>query len=182
MKKRQRQVIIGSAVAAGIIYLLLKNRKTIPYGVTAIRPFDIEKYIGKWYEIARMDHTFENNLLNTSAEYSFNADGSIRVVNKGYNYLTHKHKTATGRAVFVDDAEEAKLKVSFFGPFYSGYNVIAIDPDYKYALVAGKNLRYLWLLSRTRTIPPEIKEHFLATAAEAGYEINSLTWVPHDPN
>ena len=103
---------------------MLFSCSTIPEGVTAVQQFDKNKYLGKWYEIARLDFRFERNLNNTSAEYSINDDGSIKVFNKGYNTKTNKWKSATGKAKFVKDEKVGMLKVSFFGPFYSGYNVI----------------------------------------------------------
>lgn len=159
---------------------LLQSCKTIPKGAVAVKPFDINKYKGKWYEIARLDFRFERNLKNTTAEYSFNSNGTIRVVNRGYNYKTHAWKESVGKAKFRGDKQEARLKVSFFGPFYAGYNVIGIDPDYKYALVAGKNLDYLWLLSREKTMPGNIKQEYLQKATRLGYNVNKLVWVQQE--
>lgn len=153
---------------------------TIPKGATAVTPFDKEKYLGKWYEIARFDFRFERGLNNTSAHYSLNEDGTIRVVNRGYAYAEEKWKEAVGKARFVGDENVAMLKVSFFGPFYSGYNVIALDEAYRYALVAGKNLKYLWILSRETTLPDEVKERYLRIAREIGYDTSELIWVEHD--
>ena len=163
-----------------IISFMLFSCKTIPEGITAIQKFDKNKYLGKWYEIARLDFKFERNLNNTTAEYSINQDGTIKVFNKGYNTKTNKWKSATGKAKFVKDEHVAMLKVSFFGPFYSGYNVIAIDKEYKYALIAGKNLKYLWILSRDTTIPDEVKKNYLEIAQRGGYKIGDLIWVKHD--
>ncbi len=152
---------------------------TIPEKAVAVKPFDKDKYLGKWYEIARFDFKFERNLNNTTAQYSLKENGDIRVENRGYNYKKKKWEQAVGMAKFVDDPNEAKLKVSFFGPFYSGYNVIAIDPDYRYALVAGKNTDYLWILSRTKTVPEQIKTDYLKLAQSIGYDIGRLVWVEH---
>lgn len=153
---------------------------TIPKGAVAVKPFEKERYIGKWYEIARKDFKYERNLNNTTAEYTLNNDGTIKVDNQGYNTVKGEWKQAIGKAKFVGDESTAMLKVSFFGPFYSGYNVIAIDNQYKYALVAGKNLKYLWILSRTTTIPEEIKEKYLKIAQEIGYDTSDMIWVEHD--
>jgi apolipoprotein D and lipocalin family protein len=150
---------------------------TIPKGATAVKPFDKEKYLGKWYEIARMDFKFERNLNNTTANYSINNDGSIKVDNRGFNYKTKKWKQAIGKAKFVGEQNIAMLKVSFFGPFYSGYNVIALDKEYKYALVAGKNLKYLWILSRELSLPNEVKLNYLKIADDLGYKTSELIWV-----
>jgi apolipoprotein D and lipocalin family protein len=159
---------------------MLLSCTTIPKGITAIHPFNKNNYSGKWYEIARLDFKFERNLNNTTAEYSINTNGTIKVVNKGYNTKTNKWESATGKAKFARGENVAMLKVSFFGPFYSGYNVIAIDKDYKYALIAGKNLKYLWFLSRETTLPEEVKKNYLEIAQSFGYKTNALVWVSHD--
>jgi apolipoprotein D and lipocalin family protein len=177
MNKRK---LIGATILAIIGISVLKSCRTIPKGATAVKPFSIEKYLGKWYEIARLDFRFERNLNNTTANYSFNPEGNIKVVNRGYNFKTNEWKEAVGKAKFVASANEAKLKVSFFGPFYAGYNVIAIDTGYKYALIAGKNLDYLWLLSRETTMPEKIKQDYLEQAQNIGYKIADLVWVEHD--
>lgn len=153
--------------------------RSIPEGAQPVKDFRQEKYLGKWYEIARLDFRFEKNLNNTTAEYSLNPDGSIRVLNKGYNYRKQRPEQALGKAKKAGAASEGRLKVSFFGPFYAPYNVIAIDPDYRYALVAGKNLHYLWFLSRERTMPETIKKKYLQLAADIGYPVEELVWVEH---
>ncbi|WP_188049690.1 lipocalin family protein [Flavobacterium sp. GP15] len=154
--------------------------KTIPENVTAVKPFYKEKYLGKWYEIARLDFKFEKDLNNTTAEYSLKDDGEIKVVNKGYNVKKHKWTQAIGKAKFVGSEDIAMLKVSFFGPFYAGYNIIAIDENYKYALVAGKSTKYLWILSRETTIPDAIKKDYLRIAEKTGYTTKDLIWVKQD--
>ncbi len=165
-----------------IVLFALYSCSSIPKGADAVRPFDVNKYTGKWYEIARMDFRFERNLNNTTATYSINPDGSVKVDNQGFNYKTQEWKRATGKAKFRGDKDLAQLKVSFFGPFYSGYNVIALDPDYKYALIAGKNLSYLWILSRETTVPDEVKQNYLKIAGDLGYKTEDLIWVEHDKN
>jgi apolipoprotein D and lipocalin family protein len=109
-----------------------------------------------------------------------NPDGTIKVVNRGYNYVTSKWKQAAGKAKFAGDNNEGKLKVSFFGPFFSGYNVIALDTGYKYAMIAGKDLDYLWLLSREKTMPENIRQEYLKKAVSIGYDTSRLVWVKHD--
>ena len=165
----------------GIIGILTFNAcSTIPKGAIAVKPFDKEKYLGKWYEIARMDFLFERNLNNTTANYSANKDGSIQVLNRGFNYKTKQWKQAIGKAKFAGDENVAMLKVSFFGPFYAGYNVIALDKEYKYALVAGQNLNYLWILSRETSIPDDVKQNYLQIANDLGFKTSELLWIDHD--
>ena len=158
---------------------ILISCSTIPKGITAIQDFDKQKYLGQWFEIARMDFRFERNLNNVTATYTLNKDGSIKVDNKGFDYKQMKWKEAIGKAKFVEPTNIGMLKVSFFGPFYSGYNVIAIDSDYKYALIIGKNLDYLWILSRETRIPEEIKNKYIKIAEDLGCKTTSLIWTEH---
>ena len=162
-----------------LVMLGIGSCSTIPKGVVAVSPFNKEKYLGKWYEIARLDFKYEKNLNNTTAEYSLNDDGSIKVDNKGFNYKKGENKQATGKAKFIGDENTAMLKVSFFGPFYAGYNVIALDEDYKYALVSGDSYKYLWILSRQTSIPDDIKTRYLEIAGNLGYRTSDLIWVEH---
>lgn len=164
----------------GNILTGLYSCTTIPDGAVAVKSFDKNKYLGKWYEIARIDFKYEKDLDNTSATYSVNEDGTIKVDNQGHNTKTGEWKQAIGKARFVGDESTAMLKVSFFGPFYSGYNVIAIDSGYRYALIAGASLKYLWILSRETSIPEDIKNKYLKIAGEIGYDTNDLLWVKHD--
>ena len=172
--------LIPKSLAVIIGLFSFSSCVSIPNGATAVTPFDSGKYLGKWYEIARMDFKFERNLNQTSANYSLNSDGSIKVVNRGYNYITGKWSEATGKAKFAGDTNVARLKVSFFGPFYSGYNVIALDPEYKYALIAGNNLGYMWILARTKTIPNVVKENYTKLAAGLGFNVDALIWVEQE--
>ena len=174
------KIIIPLAVIAVIAFTLLISCSSIPKGAVAIKPFDKGKYLGSWFEIARMDFRFERNLNNTTANYSLNNDGSIKVLNRGFNYVTSKWSEATGKAKPAGSVDEAKLKVSFFGPFYGGYNVIALDEQYKYALVAGKNLKYLWILSRETSIPDDIRQKYLEIANKLGFNTSALIWVEHN--
>ena len=164
----------------GMLGLFFSSCTTIPEGVTAVKPFYREKYLGRWYEIARFDFKFERNLNNTTAQYSVNDDGTIKVVNRGYNYEKKQWKEAAGIAKFVGESDIAMLKVSFFRPFYGGYNVIAIDSAYRYSLVCGNNLSYLWILSRETTIPEDIKQNYLAVAKKLGFNTSAMIWVEHN--
>lgn len=161
----------------GVLLLTLSSCDTIPEGVKAVAPFDQQKYLGQWYEIARKDFKFERGLSLVTATYSLNEDGSIRVQNRGYNAEKKTWTEAIGKAKMVGDENVAMLKVSFFGPFYAGYNVIALDKDYRYALVAGQSLDYLWILSRETTIPEAVKKDYLKIAQKAGFDTSDLLWV-----
>ena len=173
-----KKIIIPAV--AGVLGLLIFNSCSvdIPKGAIAVQNFEAEKYLGKWYEIARFDYRFEKNLNNVTANYSKNADGSIKVVNRGYDYVKKEWKQSEGEARFVNQPTEARLKVSFFKPIWAGYNVIELV-DYKYALVAGNSLKYLWILSREKTVPEDITARFLKKAEDLGYKTENLIWVEH---
>ncbi len=168
-------------MAFSIVTLLASCRAIpIPEGAVPVKNFDVSRYLGVWYEVARLDHRFERDLNNVTANYSLNDNGTIKVVNRGFNFVNEEWKEATGKAKFVGEPTEARLKVSFFGPFYGGYNVVALDSDYQYALVVGNNLGYLWILSRFTTIPDVVREDFMDVAQEIGYDTSKLIWVEHD--
>lgn len=164
------------------IVLLFNSCASIPKNAKAVDNFDVNKYLGTWYEIARFDFRFEKDLDNASAQYSLNEKGNVDVLNSGYNVVKKEWKKADGLAKFRGDKTTAELKVSFFGPFYSGYNVISLDDNYNYALVAGKNLDYLWILSRKKEIPESIKTKYLKLATDIGYDTSKFIWVKHDKN
>ena len=178
--KNLKKIVIP--VSLGIIGLVLLSSCSvgIPKGATAVKNFDADRYLGKWYEIARFDYRFEKDMDNVTAEYSKNPDGSIRVQNRGYNYVKKEWKHSVGEARFVDDKTEARLKVSFFKPIWAGYNVIELDDNYQYALVVGNNLKYIWILSRTTTIPENVRQKFLEKAKSIGYNTDELIWVKHN--
>jgi len=152
----------------------------LPEGVVPVRDFDSARYLGKWYEIARLDHSFERGLNNVTAEYSMRDDGGLKVLNKGYSIEDREWKEVEGKAYFVNDQNTGHLKVSFFGPFYSSYVVFDLDKvNYQYAFVAGYNKSYLWLLSRSPTVSDKITERFIRKASELGFNTDGLIFVDH---
>lgn len=179
MNKKITILVTASIAAVAAFLSLTACSITMPKGAKVVTGFNADKYLGKWYEIARFDFIHEKDMDNTTAEYSYNEDGSIKVVNRGYNYKKGKWIEAIGKAKFVDETTVGKLKVSFFSVFYSGYNIVELDKDYKYALVVGKNTDYMWILSRTPEIPEDVKEKYLKTAASLGYDLDRLVWVKH---
>ena len=172
--------LFGGTVLSIGIAALLSSCASMPKNAKPVQDFDINKYLGSWYEIARFDFRFEKDLDNVMAQYSLNDKQNVNVVNSGYNFKKEKWVSAEGVAKFRGDKNSATLKVSFFGPFYSGYNVIALDENYKYALVAGKSLKYLWILSREKSIPENIKSEYLKIAQDVGYDTSKLIWVEHN--
>jgi len=149
-----------------------------PAGMNSITPFDISRYAGKWYEIARLDHRFERDMSDVSATYSQQADGSVKVINRGYDGKLGDWRQAVGRAVFTGEPDRASLKVSFFGPFYGGYHVVALDrQNYRWALVVGPDRGYFWMLARQRMVPVELRSQLLEQAREMGIDVDRLIWV-----
>ncbi|WP_295771648.1 lipocalin family protein [uncultured Mucilaginibacter sp.] len=177
---KNRIYMLAGLAGLTVLGFKLSSCVSIPRGATAVKPFNEQKYLGTWYEIARMDFKFEKGLSQVTANYSMNNDGTIKVKNRGFKNKEQEWKESIGKAKFVKSPDEARLKVSFFGPFYAGYNVIALDDDYKYALIAGNNLKYLWLLSREKTMPDYIKQRYLEHAKVLGYATEKLIWTKHD--
>lgn len=149
----------------------------LPENTRAVHDFSAQRYLGRWYEIARLDHGFEQGLDCVTATYSRRADGGLRVVNRGVDLAAGEVSEAVGKAYFTGDKAVARLKVSFFGPFYGGYNVLAIDEDYRVALVAGNDRDYLWLLARTPTLDPAQRARFVRRAQALGFPVEALIAV-----
>jgi apolipoprotein D and lipocalin family protein len=147
--------------------------------VKPVSDFNASRYLGKWYEIARLENRFEKGMEQVTATYGLRSDGGITVLNRGYDPIKNRWKESEGKAYFTGAPTTAALKVSFFGPFYGGYNVIKLDKDYQHALVSGPNRDYLWILSRSTTLPETVKQDFLATARELGFPVQQLVWVKH---
>ena len=148
-----------------------------PKGVEVVKPFDVRRYAGLWYEIARLDHSFERGLSRVTANYSLRDDGSIQVVNRGFDSEKQKWKEAEGVAKFIGPSDTGSLKVSFFGPFYGGYHVIALDSNYQWSMVIGPDTSYLWILCRQQQLPPGVKEPLLNQARSLGVQTEALIWV-----
>ena len=158
--------------------LFLSACTGMPAGVAPVKDFELNRYLGKWYEVARLDHSFERGLEQVSAEYSLNPNGSVKVVNRGYSTTKNKWSEAVGKAKFVQDPTTGYLKVSFFGPFYGSYVVFDLDKEgYEYAFVSGPDLSYLWLLSRNKTVSSEVKASFLKQAKAIGFDTSKLIFV-----
>ena len=161
--------------------LLLTGCVGLPENVKPVDHFNADKYLGKWYEIARLDHSFERSLSKVSASYSMRDDGGIRVINRGYDALKRQWKEAEGKAYFVNGADQGYLKVSFFGPFYGAYIVFELDHEnYQYSLVSGPDKSYLWILSRTPQMNQEIQKRLIEKAAALGFDTGKLIFVEHD--
>ena len=158
-----------------LFVLLASGCVSIPDNITPVTSFQIERYLGKWYEIARLDHRFERGLTQISAEYSMRPDGGLKVLNRGYSNEKQEWSEAEGRGYFVQSPNEAYLKVSFFGPFFGSYIVFELDTvNYQYALISGPDKSYFWLLARTPTIDDNLKKKLIAKAAALGFDTTKL--------
>ena len=136
---------------------------------------------GKWYEIARLDHSFERGLERITANYSLREDGGVSVINRGYSVEKNEWKEAEGKAYFVNEDTEGYLKVSFFGPFYGSYVIFELDQEnYQYAFVSGPDLSYLWLLSRKPNLEQQVINRFKEKSRELGFDVSKLIFVNHD--
>ena len=161
-----------------IMLLIVSGCTGLPEGVTPVGGFDVNKYMGKWYEIARLDHSFERGMDKVTAEYSLRDDGGVKVINRGFSIDDNKWAQADGKAYFVRGEQEGHLKVSFFGPFYGTYAVFEIDEEnYQYAFVSGPDTSYLWLLARTPTVSEEVVTRFVEKSKALGFDTDDLIFV-----
>lgn len=181
LSHRQRRGLLALLLLASAALLATGCTGTRPPpGVTAVTPFDVQRYQGRWYELARLDHAFERGMTDVSATYTMQADGSVRVVNRGYVPATGQWREAVGKALFTGAPTTGSLKVSFFGPFYGGYHVVALDSGYRWALVLGPDIGYAWILARERQLPSDQRDAIVARAQALGVDTSALIWVPQE--
>ncbi len=155
----------------------------VPRSVKPVEGFAADRYLGKWYEIARLNHRFEKDLEAVTAEYSLLSEGKIRVINRGYSKEKGNWKEIAGHAKSVSDVSVGHLKVSFFGPFYASYIIFGLDHrNYQYAFVSGYNTNYLWLLSREPKVSDFVRGEFIEAARMAGFSVKDLIWVDQNRN
>lgn len=164
-----------------LLIILLGGCVSVPQNVAPVDSFELNRYLGKWYEIARLDHAFERGLANITAEYSLREDGGVKVVNRGFSAVDNKWKEAEGKAYFVGSPQEGYLKVSFFGPFYGAYIVFELDKeDYQYAFITSYDKSYLWLLARTPAVSDEVLNRFIQKSGELGFATDKLIFPKQD--
>jgi apolipoprotein D and lipocalin family protein len=159
--------------------LLFAGCTGVPKGLHPVTGFDAQKYLGHWNEIARLDHRFERGLTDVTADYSKLPDGRIGVTNRGFDAKRNMWKEAEGVARFQGSQDVGSLEVSFFGPFYGAYNVLVLDPQYRYALVAGPNRNYLWILARSQQLDPKTLAELVGRAKDWGFATDKLIYVEH---
>lgn len=163
------------------ISIFLSSCVGMPEGVRPVEEFDVNRFLGEWYEIARLDHSFERGLQNVTAEYSLREDGGIRVINSGYSIRNNGTESVEGKAYFANEPDEGYLRVSFFGPFYGSYVIFELDKEeYQYAFITSYSKSYLWLLSRTPAVSKELVDRFVNRALELGYNTDDLIFVEHN--
>jgi apolipoprotein D and lipocalin family protein len=161
------------------LLLTLAGCTGLPDGVESVDAVDPERYLGTWYEIVRLDHSFERGLTDVTATYGKREDGGISVVNRGYDADEGKWSQAEGRAYPLQEGDWSQLKVSFFGPFYGGYNIIALDDEYNWAMVVGPNRGYLWILARQPSLPEDVLTRLVAHADSLDFPTRDLIYVEH---
>ena len=143
--------------------------------IPAVKSFDIQRYLGTWYEIARLPNSFERGLDKVTAQYSLRDDGTIAVLNKGFDTSVGKWKEAHGKARFKEPRTGALLEVSFFWIFYADYKVIELDTvNYSYAMVTSTSKEYLWILSRTPHLDDSISNALLQKAGRWGFDVAAV--------
>ena len=157
--------------------LSLQGCTGVPDGVTPVTPFELNRYLGEWHEIARLDHRFERGLTEVTANYSLRDDGGVKVINRGFNAQENQWQQAEGKAYFVGDSNTGALKVSFFGPFYGGYNIAKLSDDYSVALVVGPSTDYAWLLARSKTPAKALCDDYMAFANSLGISAGQWIWL-----
>jgi len=178
MYSKKSALFVAKLFGLSLLGLILSACVSLPENIQPVKNFQLERYLGKWYEIARLDHSFERDLHKVSAEYSLREDGGVKVINKGWHTTKKQWQEAVGKAYFVREENEAYLKVSFFGPFYGAYVVFELDKkDYQYAFVSGPNKKYLWLLSRTPKVSDELLKHFIDNVNARGFDAEKLILV-----
>jgi len=165
-------------ILTALACLIISGCLGMPKNVSPVKDFELDRYLGKWYEIARLDHSFERGLENITAVYSLREDGGVKVKNRGFSPVDNEWNEANGKAYFVNSPKEGYLKVSFFGPFYGSYVVFELDKeDYQYAFVSGPDLSYLWLLSRTPVASKEVINDFIEKSKALGFDTSKLIMV-----
>ncbi len=171
------------SLAILILFLSGCGNVRVPEGIEPVQAFEVQRYLGKWYEIARLDHSFERGMDRVTADYALRDDGGIDVINRGFDNEDQEFSEAHGRAYFVASSQTGYLKVSFFRPFYGAYVIFALDEkDYSYALVSGPERKYLWILSRTPKLDARIQKSLIEKAKNAGFDTEKLIFVKHDRN
>ena len=154
----------------------------LPEGIKPVTDFDADAYMGRWYEIARLDHSFERGQSNVTADYALQDDGTLSVLNRGYDEAEGEWREASAVARFAGPANVGHLEVSFFQPLYASYVIFELADDGSHAYITGHNRDYLWLLARTPQVTDEVRQAFVQRVSDLGFASDALIWVDHDKN
>jgi len=173
-----KKIVLVTLIILTII-ISLNSCKTYKE-LSTVKEVDINKYLGTWYEIARLPNSFEKNMKCVTATYSLKDNGKIKVVNKGYLTTKNKYKSATGTAWVPDSKFPGQLKVSFFGPFAGNYYIVELDKDYQYVLIGEPSRKYLWILARTPELDINIYENLINIAKNKGFAVENILKIKHD--
>lgn len=174
-------LFVGAASLMALLTLAACSMPRTPEGIQPVTGFDANRFTGHWHEVARIDHSFERGLRQASATYSRNDDGSLHVINRGYDPRRMEWKEVEGTARFTGDPTRAALQVSFFGPFAGGYNVVALDENYQWAMVMGSSRDHLWILSRTPYLSWHVRDHLVERARIMGVDVGKIVWAQDHP-
>lgn len=176
---RLRQRVLRRLLVIGTCLLCIACLG-IPDSAEPVKNFELDRYLGTWYEIARLDHRFERGLSNVTAHYALRKDGGVSVTNSGFDTRDNEWSSADGKAYFIDDPGTGRLKVSFFGPFYGAYNVVDLDQEgYQYSMVVGPNTKYLWILARQPQLEQGTLDRLISKAADLGFATDTLIFPTH---
>jgi apolipoprotein D and lipocalin family protein len=152
----------------------------VPKGIEPVTPFDVSRYQGQWFEIMRLDHSFERGLTNVSATYALQKNGSVSVLNRGFDRKNCRWKEANGTAEFLRDPKTGSLAVTFFWPFAGGYHVFELDKkDYQWVAISGPSRDYLWILARHPELAHKQRDRLVAEAKRLGFPVDELILVDH---
>ena len=164
-----------SAILISVIFV--SSCVEVPEGITPVSGFKLDKYMGKWYEIARLDHRYERHFNRVSVEYSLNNNGDVLIKKKGYMPMHTEWREKEGKATLAGDTDQGFLKVSYIFALWEPYVIFKLDPDYEWAYVCGKDRTSLWLLARTPEVNSEIREDFIEEASRLNFDTSQLNFV-----
>lgn len=166
-----------------VTFFLAACTTSIPVGLQPVTGIEQNRYLGRWYEIARLNHRFERDLEAVTATYTLRDDGRIGVANRGFNIEDEDWEMVTASAEFLGDPTVGRLKVKFFGLFVGGYNIVYLDKEnYQYVIVCGDNRNVMWILARTPTLDKTTQDRLVAKAQSMGFAVNELIWVDQARN